>query len=130
MCRLLGYVSNEPTSIENFSGSHFKDFVKLSTVHKDSWGLSVVDEERKSTYKSVESAANSDRFQELARQERAKGALLHFRWASPGISVNEENAHPFAYEDMAFIHNGALQPYDALLDVISPFGRHTERLAD
>lgn len=120
MCRLLGYVSNEPTSIENFSGSHFKDFVKLSTVHKDSWGLSVVDEERKSTYKSVESAANSDRFQELARQERAKGALLHFRWASPGITVNEENAHPFAYEDMAFIHNGALQPYDALLDVISP----------
>lgn len=120
MCRLLGYVSKEPTSIEAFSGSYFSDFVKLSQVHKDSWGLSLIDDEKKDLYKSVESAAASNRFIELAREEKAKGALLHFRWASPGITVNEENAHPFSFKDMAFIHNGALQPYDALVEAINP----------
>ena len=120
MCRLLGYVSKAPTSIKDFSGRSFDEFVKLSGVHKDSWGLSLIDSERKEVFKSVESAVESKNFDELAKRQKASGGLLHFRWASPGITVNEENAHPFIYEDMSFIHNGALQPYDALLGAISP----------
>ncbi len=120
MCRLLGYVSNSPASVADFSGDKFSEFVSLSQVHKDSWGFSIVDNERTTLHKSPESAVVSDRFEELAKSERTTGALLHFRWASPGITVNEENAHPFTFEDMAFIHNGALQPYDALLNEIAP----------
>lgn len=118
MCRLLGYVSKEATTIEDFSGTNFSDFVKLSQIHKDSWGYSVIDETNRSLFKKVQSAAASNEFEAIVSSEKAKGALLHFRWASPGITVNEENAHPFTYEDMAFIHNGALQPYDSLLGAI------------
>lgn len=119
MCRLLGYVSAAPTSVANFAGSSFSEFVNLSEVHKDSWGLCLVDHETAVLHKSAETAAISERFKDLVGAKTATGGLLHFRWASPGIEVNDENAHPFSYEDMAFIHNGALQPYDALLPEIS-----------
>ena len=115
MCRLLGYVSKAPTSVKDFSGIAFDQFVKLSDVHKDSWGLSLIGAEKKVLYKSVESAASSKSFHEITKGEQSTGGLLHFRWASPGITVTEENAHPFTFEDFSFIHNGALQPYDALL---------------
>lgn len=119
MCRLLGYVANRPTTIAEFAGSSFKEFVKLSEVHKDSWGLCLVDSDRAKLRKSAETAAASSTFAQLTKSESSSGGLLHFRWASPGIEVNDANAHPFSYEDMGFIHNGALSPYDALLPEIS-----------
>lgn len=120
MCRLLGYVSTAPTSVKDFSGFAFNEFVNLSNVHKDSWGLSLIDGERKAIFKSVESAASSGNFEKVVKENKSSGGLLHFRWASPGITVNEENAHPFIHEDFSFIHNGALQPYDALLGELTP----------
>ena len=119
MCRLLGFVASRPSTIQEFAGPNFKEFVKLSEVHKDSWGVCLVDSQQASLRKSAETAASSKTFVQLAQDTNASGGLLHFRWASPGIEVNDLNAHPFTYEDMAFIHNGALSPYDALLPEIS-----------
>lgn len=119
MCRLLGYVAKAPTSIEKFAGPAFKEFVKLSEVHKDSWGLCLVDSNQVELKKSAETAATSANFDAIAKNSSSSGGLLHFRWASPGIEVNDVNAHPFSYEDICFIHNGALSPYDALLPEIS-----------
>ncbi|MBU3716542.1 MAG: class II glutamine amidotransferase [Candidatus Nanopelagicaceae bacterium] len=119
MCRLLGYVANRPTSLADFAGPNFNEFVKLSEVHKDSWGLCLVDGATAKLQKQVEVAASSDSFAKVATDQSASGGLLHFRWASPGIEVNDLNAHPFSYQDIGFIHNGALSPYDALLPEIS-----------
>lgn len=118
MCRLLGYVSNSAVSIQDFAGSDFADFVKLSEFHKDSWGLSLVDAQGTVLEKRVESAAGSPTFNELRTNQTATGGLLHFRWASPGLEITDENAHPFTHEDFAFIHNGSLKPYDALISEI------------
>ena len=79
----------------------------------------MVDGAKAKIQKRVEVAATSDSFSKVAVAESASGGLLHFRWASPGIEVNDHNAHPFSHEDMGFIHNGALSPYDALLPEIS-----------
>jgi len=119
MCRLLGYVAKAPTSIERFAGPTFNEFIKLSEVHKDSWGLCLVDSKQADLKKSAETAATSANFAAIAKEANSSGGLLHFRWASPGIEVNDVNAHPFSYEDICFIHNGALSPYDALLPEIS-----------
>lgn len=119
MCRLLGYVANSPTTIQDFAGPTFQEFIKLSEVHKDSWGLCQVEANEARLKKSAETASSSKTFSEISRESASSGGLLHFRWASPGIEVNDLNAHPFSYEDMAFIHNGALSPYDALLPEIS-----------
>jgi len=119
MCRLLGYVASHPTSLAEFAGPTFKEFVQLSEVHKDSWGLCLVDGAKAKLQKRVEVAATSDSFSNVTAAKSASGGLLHFRWASPGIEVNDLNAHPFSHEDMGFIHNGALSPHDALLPEIS-----------
>ena len=119
MCRLLGYVANSPTTILDFAGPTFQEFIKLSEVHKDSWGLCQVEANEARLEKSAETASSSKTFSEMSRESASTGGLLHFIWASPGIEVNDLNAHPFSYEDMAFIHNGALSPYDALLPEIS-----------
>lgn len=120
MCRLLGYVSAKPVTLPEFAGPDFSNFVKLSEIHKDSWGICLVEDERARLLKVAETAASSEQFDTILSERTATGGLLHFRWASPGIQVTQENAHPFSYEDFAFIHNGALQPYDALLPEISP----------
>jgi len=119
MCRLLGYVASHPTSIATFTGPSFAEFVKLSQIHKDGWGLCLVDGSHARLQKSSEIAATSESFANIVENENSSAGLLHFRWATPGIEVNDLNAHPFAYKDMGFIHNGALSPYDALLPEIS-----------
>lgn len=118
MCRLLGFVSKDAVSIAEIAGADFNDFVKLSEFHKDSWGLSLIGDEGSVLEKKVEVAAESPNFKEALSKRVATGGLLHFRWASPGIEVTDQNAHPFAYEDFSFIHNGAITPYDALLSEI------------
>ena len=118
MCRLLGFVSNSAVTIQDLGGSDLADFIKLSEFHKDSWGLALIDGENSLLEKRVESAASSPSFTQVLTDRFAKGGLLHFRWASPGIEVTDENAHPFTHGDIAFIHNGSLKPYDTLISEI------------
>jgi predicted glutamine amidotransferase len=101
-------------------GDTFQQFVELSNVHHDSWGLALVDQGEARLTKKTETAAKSSDFAKTLSTMNATGGLLHFRWASPGLPVTEQNAHPFTYGDISFIHNGALSPYDAVKSLVSP----------
>ncbi|MFM8842953.1 MAG: class II glutamine amidotransferase [Actinomycetota bacterium] len=114
MCRLMGYSSKERTSLPNFMGGSFQQFVDLSNIHHDSWGLALLDNGDARITKKAETAAKSSHFTTTMESNAATGGLLHFRWASPGLPISDESAHPFTRGDIAFIHNGALSPYDAL----------------
>jgi len=122
MCRLMGYVSPSKTSFPAIVGGYFSDFVALSSVHCDGWGLSTVDQggshivlERK-----VEAAAESATFNSTVTSNVADGALLHLRWATKGLSISENNTHPFMYGEYSFIHNGSIFPPDAVTSFIDP----------
>lgn len=119
MCRLMGYVSQSKTSFPSLVGEGFSEFVALSSVHCDGWGLSTVDQAGAHTVveKRVEAAATSDSFEAAVADNPADGALLHLRWATKGLSNSENNTHPFMYGDYSFIHNGSIFPPDA----IAPF---------
>lgn len=119
MCRLMGYVSQSKTSFPSLVGEGFSEFVALSSVHCDGWGLSTVDQAGAHTVveKRVEAAATSDSFEAAVADNAADGALLHLRWATKGLSNSENNTHPFMYGDYSFIHNGSIFPPDA----IAPF---------
>ena len=119
MCRLLGYSSSVPTNIPQFIGSEFSAFVELSNVHHDSWGLAINSGSETKVIKKAETAAISREFPAVINETSGTGGLLHFRWASPGLPVNQQNAHPFSHGDVSFIHNGALSPYDALANLVS-----------
>ena len=116
MCRLMGFVANQPTTFQDIVGSHFHDFISLSTHHKDGWGCATT----KLIHKDKEPAAFDPEFKRVARIEKFPAALLHFRLASKGLNVQLSNSHPFAHNGISFIHNGAVKPVDSLEPLVAP----------
>ena len=123
MCRLLGYVSHEKKTFDSAVGSDFSEFVTLSSVHCDGWGVATIDHDQSvaRVVRQPEAAHASHKFLDAVKESISDGALLHLRWATAGLPVSENNTHPFVYEDISFIHNGATYPPAALEPLISPF---------
>jgi predicted glutamine amidotransferase len=121
MCRLLGYVSQHKQTFARAVGSDFAEFVTLSAVHCDGWGVATIDHDHNVAHVSRQpiAANKSDEFAKAIANSVSDGALLHLRWATAGLPVSENNTHPFVYEDISFIHNGATFPPSALEPMIS-----------
>lgn len=118
MCRLLGYTSPTPTTFDQVVGSNFKEFVKLADDHCDGWGISTASGNKADLYKEPVAATKSSNFNQQISSHKSNSALLHLRWATEGMAVNENNTHPFTYEDITFIHNGSITPPTALDSLI------------
>jgi len=118
----MGYVSPNKTSFPAIVGDYFSDFVALSSVHCDGWGLSTVDQSGSHIVlnRKVEAASASSTFDATVAKNVADGALLHLRWATKGIPISENNTHPFFYGDYSFIHNGSIFPPDVIAPFIDP----------
>ncbi|MCU1591420.1 MAG: class glutamine amidotransferase [Frankiales bacterium] len=120
MCRLVGWVSETPRTLaEVLGGSGLAELIALSHQHEDGWGTAWWDADRLQTVSSHLPAHASPDFGAWARDVRADAALVHLRWATPGIAVRPENTHPFVIGDYAFGHNGAVRPKDGLLPMLS-----------
>jgi predicted glutamine amidotransferase len=122
MCRLMGFVSSQPESFADAVGENLKEFIHLSTVHCDGWGISTLDHGSSQTHlsRAPELAESSSEFAETLANTESDGALLHLRWATSGIPVSEDNTHPFTHEGFTFIHNGAIYPPNALEALVAP----------
>lgn len=110
MCRLLGYVSDHPVNLRSAVGPALGAFMQLATRHGDGWGLAHVDRESSvaKVARAAESALASGRLQELSEAESADSAILHLRWATPGLGIRLANTHPFVRDPYTFMHNGAI----------------------
>ena len=119
MCRLVGWVSDVPMTLQEVLGdSGLSRLTALSHVHEDGWGMAWWDGAELSSVSSHLPAHRADGFLPATREVRSDAALLHLRWATPGISVRPENTHPFLLGDWAFGHNGAVRPADGLLPML------------
>lgn len=116
MCRLLGYVSLQPKSFLDAVGEKLLEFVNLSSVHCDGWGVATLDHnsDQSRLTRAPEIAQGSQTFKETIANTKTDGALLHLRWATSGIPVSENNTHPFISHGYNFTHNGAIYPATAL----------------
>jgi predicted glutamine amidotransferase len=114
MCRLLGYSSKIPTTFVEVVGENFHQFLKLADDHCDGWGIAITNHHKASLYKEPVAATKSSNFKTQLDNHKSKAALLHLRWATTGMAVNENNTHPFSYQDITFIHNGSITPPDCL----------------
>lgn len=117
MCRLLGYVADNKTNFPKLLDKNFPEFIELSSVHGDGWGIAA---DNLPMVREVNSAAKSEKFSHTISQFESTGALLHFRWATPGLAIKEENTHPFTHNGFSFIHNGSLTEVHALDSLIDP----------
>lgn len=123
MCRLMGFVAAEHLGAQGALGTDaFDEFVELSRLHRDGWGYATSDEPATiSVYRSPLRALDDPELRTL-REKRSRAGLVHLRWASLGLSVREENSHPFVADHdgpLAFAHNGSVRAHaeiEPLLD--------------
>lgn len=114
MCRLLGYSSTTPATFSEIVGENFNQFVKLADDHCDGWGIATSEGKSAELYKEPVAATKSENFKQQLESHKSSSALLHLRWATAGMAINENNTHPFTYQDISFIHNGSITPSDCL----------------
>jgi predicted glutamine amidotransferase len=121
MCRLLGVVSAAPVSVGDAVGDGvLKDFVALTKVHGDGWGVAAIDEVGDSPQVQVSAgtALDDPLFVAATHDRRSVGALVHLRWATSGLAVRPENSHPFVADGLAMAHNGSIKPMGPLEELL------------
>jgi predicted glutamine amidotransferase len=112
MCRLVGWVSAEPTTLAAILGPEALDrLAHLSTVHCDGWGAAWHDDAGGlQVRRSLRPAHEDEAFRDLAENLRTRSAIVHLRLGTPGYGEGADNTHPFVAGPQAFAHNGAIGP--------------------
>ncbi len=119
MCRLLGYCSHDPASLASLMGDQgFAEFTALSSLHQDGWGMAWYDGSEPVIRKSPGRAGDEPEYEKLAWQPLGDLGLLHLRWATPGLPVEDRNTHPFRRGSFIFAHNGAIHPQSRLPELL------------
>jgi predicted glutamine amidotransferase len=128
VCRLVGWVSRTPTTLAEVLGeSGLAELTELSRQHADGWGIAWWEADRlRSSASHLPAHASSD-YAAATREVRSSAAILHLRWATPGIPVRPENTHPFLAGTWAFGHNGAVRPAEGLLPLLTEEQVHALR---
>lgn len=123
MCRLLGVVSRDPAPLTETLATDLAPFSALSSIHCDGWGMSYWNpDDDLVVAKSPEAAQGSEEFWSAAKRADTDAAVLHLRKASPGMSPNPANTHPFVAGGAAFAHNGFFAPQSAADDLLVESG--------
>jgi predicted glutamine amidotransferase len=121
VCRLVGWVSESPRTLAELLGeAGLAELAALSRQHADGWGIAWWDGDQLRSKSSHLPAYSSAEYAAATREVRSDAALLHLRWATPGIAVAPGNTHPFLAGDRAFGHNGSVRPADGLLPLLTP----------
>ncbi|KAA0102425.1 class II glutamine amidotransferase [Mycolicibacterium sp. P1-18] len=123
MCRLLGVVSRTPVSIASAVGDTvLTDFVALTKIHGDGWGVAGVDRvgDVPRVTVSAGSALDDPDFAAAVHDPRPTASLVHLRWATNGLAVEPRNSHPFLTDGLAMAHNGSIKPMDTLDGLLEP----------
>ena len=123
MCRLLGVVSTAPIAVSEAVGAYvLKDFVALTKIHGDGWGIAHLGHagEDPRVEVSAGNALDDPLFTAAAQERRSVASLVHLRWATNGLAVEPRNSHPFVADGVAFAHNGSIKPTGPLDALIEP----------
>jgi predicted glutamine amidotransferase len=123
MCRLLGVVSTTPTAVSEAVGAHvLNDFVALTKIHGDGWGIAHVGQAGQDPGAEVSagSALEDPAFTAATRDQRSVASLVHLRWATNGLAVEPRNSHPFVADRLAMAHNGSIKPTGPLDELLEP----------
>jgi predicted glutamine amidotransferase len=121
MCRILGYCARDHVSVTELIGAPgLTAFTALSAWHRDGWGMAAQNGDGLRVTKSQRQASDDPDYLRLAGAELGDTGLVHLRWATPGLAVEDRNAHPFVYGEFALAHNGAIHPQHRLPELLSP----------
>jgi glutamine amidotransferase len=119
MCRLYGFLANEPTKVECALVLAQNSLLTQSrgdgddSGHPDGWGIAYYENGRPSVERRETAAFEDLHFSETAERVFARTVIAHVRRATVGARVLA-NAHPYTYGSWAFAHNGTLAGFTGL----------------
>jgi glutamine---fructose-6-phosphate transaminase (isomerizing) len=113
MCGIVGYVGNQkaaPFIIEGLKRLEYRGY--------DSAGIATIENNEFKIVKKVGRVSNLEK-QDLSQLNGTIG-IGHTRWATHG-GVTDSNAHPHISfnNDIAIIHNGVIENYEAIKDMLT-----------
>lgn len=119
MCRLYGFLANEPTKVDCSLVFAQNALLLQSRVdetgrdHADGWGIGTYSEGAPKVFKSPVAAFNDQAFSSTAEAVYSKAVIAHIRKATVGVP-SEKNTHPFMFGNYVFAHNGTVTGFDSL----------------
>ena len=119
MCGIIGYIGNKnvvPLLIDGLKKLEYRGY--------DSAGICVSDGTELNIVKNVGKITKLEKRQELNKLKGSIG-IAHTRWATHG-EPNEINAHPHfdCKGDISIVHNGIIENYQALKDLLEKEGHN------
>jgi glutamine amidotransferase len=123
MCRFVLY-SGEPIVLETLLAKPVNSLVNQSfdaeerdPLNGDGFGVAWYAPHigpEPAVFKSATPAWSNRNLVHLGRVTQSNCILAHVRAASPGVTVNENNCHPFVSGQFAFMHNGGVGEFQAI----------------
>jgi predicted glutamine amidotransferase len=128
MCRLLAHVARQPMTVAEAIGlADLASFADLSPRHPDGWGMAwwadaaaIGGDGPPERTRAVGGAREDPAFHVATGEVPAQVAVVHLRGATPGLTFELENCHPFVRDRAAFAQNGALYPQERLPELLPP----------
>jgi predicted glutamine amidotransferase len=121
MCRVLGYCARGHASVAELIGEPaLRGYTALSQWHADGWGMAARNGGDLRVAKAARRASDDPDYRRLALEPLGDIGLVHLRWATPGLPVEDRNSHPFTRDGFAMAHNGAIRPQDKLPELLPP----------
>jgi len=122
MCGIVGYVGNQkaaPFLIEGMKRLEYRGY--------DSAGIATIENGEFKVIKRVGRVSNLEK--ENLFQLQSTIGIGHTRWATHG-GVTDANAHPHTSECIALIHNGVIENYDSIKNMLMYEGYHFKSETD
>jgi ergothioneine biosynthesis protein EgtC len=123
MCRFVLYLG-EPVVLETLLFKPVNSLVNQSfdaeerdPLNGDGFGVAWYAPEimpEPAVFKSATPAWSNRNLMHLGRVTRSQCVLAHVRAAVPGLTVSENNCHPFVHGNFAFMHNGDVGQFQAV----------------
>ncbi len=110
MCGIMGYVGNRPAKNIIYTG-----LKRLEYRGYDSAGIAVLD----SSVHLTKEVGDTSKLDLEAIPDTPTSGIGHTRWATHG-KPSAMNAHPHTYGAVTLVHNGIIENYEQLKELIDP----------
>ncbi len=122
MCRFAAYFSHEEIILDEILAKPQNSLIKQSHearegthgINADGFGMAWYNfdiSNEPAIFKSIQPAWNDNNLAHLSQKMKSSCFLAHVRASTVG-DVNQNNCHPFSYNEYSFVHNGTIRNFD------------------
>lgn len=122
MCRFAAYFGDEDILLDELLSKPQNSLIKQSRnameglhgINADGFGAAWYNFDISNypgVFKSTQPAWNDNNLMHLSQKIKSSCFLAHVRASTVG-DVNQNNCHPFAFQEYTFVHNGTIKNFD------------------